>query len=160
MLVEQHLIATGNVVLERQGRNGAARPDALGCKLGALGKDELVGGLKLRLVADAEEARREYNGQRRRQRHGCQLPAKDERDGQAADDVENRDEDKAHVCAEQLLQLRRVAGHDGRQAADRVPLLVEEGDVAGDDIDKILLAVDGCDVLQAVSLPPIIALKD
>jgi len=41
-----------------------------------------------------------------------------------------------------------------------VPLLVEEGDVAGDDIDKILLAVDGCDVLQAVSLPPIIALKD
>ncbi|TKW51306.1 hypothetical protein CTA1_2384 [Colletotrichum tanaceti] len=147
VVVEQVVVALADAVLHGQAGDGADGGDALRGELCALGEDGVVGLLEARLVADAVEHGGHDDGHGGAERHERELPAEDEPDHDAADDVEERDEHEGHVGAQELLQHRRVRRQPRRQRPGRVALGVEEGRRLVEDVAEVLLSVHADDAL-------------
>lgn len=88
VVIEQVIVAVANSVFHRKTGDSADRTDALRRKLGTFGKDGIVGGLEAGLVSHAVEHGCHDNGHGCAERNESELPAEDETDNDAANDVE------------------------------------------------------------------------
>ena len=147
MLPKERLIPADNGVLERECRDGSERANRLGRKLGAFRKDLVVHLCELRLIPDPEERCRDNQGHRGAERHDGELPAKVEGNCQAADDVQDRNDDKGHVRPQELLELARIGGQLRCEGPDGVVVGIEEGYRLGENVAEVLSTVVVGDVL-------------
>ncbi len=150
--MEQRLISTSDGVLKGQGRDGSERSDRLCRKLGAFRKDGVVQLGKLCFIPDPKKGGGDNQGHRRAERYDGELPPEVESNGQAANHVEQRDDDKGHVCTEKFLELARICGQLCGESTDRVVVGIEKGYRLGEDVAEVLSAVVMGDMLFAVSV--------